>query len=679
MEHVVSIRDWFTAPECAGLGGIPTATQHARDRLESLSNEATKRQREGTKAFEYHISILPAAVQAALYKQAGQIKIGDQVFDIPPEKDKAANYCREALWTRWNNAGTKAQAKAKQKLIYITALNGLIFNQIGKMAAYKVIAEEYGVSFGSIRREFASVDSFDENDWLPVLLGKHKASSVNARKKRFAPITPEAWEFIKSDYLRKEEPAFSVCYERLKDAQKINPEWIVPSIKSLARRLQFEIPEEQRTALRKGQYAAAMMYPPQERTVADLHALEWINGDGYQHNVFVRWFNDEVLRPKTWFWQDIYSRKIVAWRCDVSENTDSIRLSLMDVCEKYGIPKEVTIDNTRAAANKWMTGGVPNRYRFKVKDDDPLGIIPMLGMKLHWSSVILGKGHGQAKPIERAFGVGGLEEFIDKHPSCEGAYTGPNPMAKPDNYGEKAIAADVFLAAIAKGVEMYNAKVNRNTEMAQGVMSFDDVFNTSYESSVIRKATSVQLQMMMLQAEAVRVNKHGTITLEAGGSIKGQKNRYYHQSMMDRVGQKLVARFDPQRLHDSIEIYTLDAVHICQAECLQKVGFGDTQAARETKRNRDRFTKATKIAAQAQKTMTALEVAAQMAPLQEEIIPDSKVVMPIRPAVAFGNVAVAQPVSQMEEDQEIEAENEHQQNFAASIAAYREQKNKNSL
>ncbi len=59
--------------------------------------------------------------------------------------------------------------------------------------------------------------------------------------------------------------------------------------------------------------------------------------------------------------------------------------------------------------------GVPNRYRFKVKPDDPLGMIPMLGIKLHWSSVLLGKGHGQAKPIERAFGNGGLEEYIDKH------------------------------------------------------------------------------------------------------------------------------------------------------------------------------------------------------------------------------------------------------------------------
>ena len=50
--------------------------------------------------------------------------------------------------------------------------------------------------------------------------------------------------------------------------------------------------------------------------------MQWINGDGYLHNVFVRWFNGDVIRPKTWFWQDV-KPKILGWRCDVSENIDS--------------------------------------------------------------------------------------------------------------------------------------------------------------------------------------------------------------------------------------------------------------------------------------------------------------------------------------------------------------------
>ena len=69
---------------------------------------------------------------------------------------------------------------------------------------------------------------------------------------------------------------------------------------------------------------------------------------------------------------------------------------------------------------------------------------------MHWTSVVAGKGWGQAKPVERAFGVGGLEEYVDKHPALAGAYTGPNPQAKPDNYGDRAVDAELFLKTLPK-------------------------------------------------------------------------------------------------------------------------------------------------------------------------------------------------------------------------------------
>lgn len=669
---------FFTAKEIAGVTGMPKLERNCLARLNNLFsqrdlNPKFKRKRQGTKAFEYHISILPLATQAALYKREGKIKVGEQVFDLP--KAKTTSYCREALWARWNKAGTRAQEKAQGVLKAVQTVSELVRSGIGKMAAYETVSNEYGISKMSLRRACAKVKDFAPEDWAPALLDRNKEVATEIKSKRFAYITPAAWDFFKADYLRLEQPTMAACYGRLTDAAPQHG-WKVPSLKSLERRIRHEVPHQQQVMLRKGEHALMSMYPSQERTVEGLHALEWINGDGYQHNVFVRWFNGEILRPKTWFWQDIYSRKIIGWRCDISENTDSIRLSLMDVCERYGVPKEVTIDNTRAAANKWMTGGVPNRYRFKVKEDDPLGIIPMLGMKLHWSSVILGKGHGQAKPIERAFGVGGMDELIDKHPLCNGAYTGPNPMAKPDNYGSKVVDAEVFLQALAAGVEMYNAKQNRRTEICQGMMSFNEAFNASYAEAPIRKATQEQLQLMMLQAEAITVNKqHATITLDAGGSLKGRKNRYHHEALFDYVGQKLVARFDPLKLHDSVEVYTLQGVRICTAECLDKVGFGDTQAAREHKRKRTQFTKANKIAAQAHKDMDALEVAAMMKPLEEEFIPETKVVEPFRPTHTtrtIGNT-VAQVQMDAEPDEDYEA------NYAENLSYLLEQKRKNSL
>ncbi len=40
-------------------------------------------------------------------------------------------------------------------------------------------------------------------------------------------------------------------------------------------------------------------------------------------------------------------------------------------------------------------GGAPNRYRFKVKEDDPKGLFLLMGAKMHWTSVVAGKGWGQ--------------------------------------------------------------------------------------------------------------------------------------------------------------------------------------------------------------------------------------------------------------------------------------------
>uniref|UniRef100_UPI0039800C3B transposase domain-containing protein n=1 Tax=Salmonella sp. s54836 TaxID=3159673 RepID=UPI0039800C3B len=89
-----------------------------------------------------------------------------------------------------------------------------------------------------------------------------------------------------------------------------------------------------------------------------------------------------------------------------------------DVVERYGIPHHAWLDNGRGFASKLLTGGVANRYRFKVREEDPTGILVALGVQIHWATPY----HGQAKPIERAFRD--LCDRVAKHPAFAGAYTG---------------------------------------------------------------------------------------------------------------------------------------------------------------------------------------------------------------------------------------------------------------
>ncbi|CNJ73667.1 transposase [Yersinia pseudotuberculosis] len=357
---------WVTAQECVGLPGLPSMQHNIRANLDKLAGEE-RRKRAGSKAFEYHINCLPPVARAAVLKAQGTVEINNQHFDIIKRPSDA--YCRESLWQHWNNASNKQREKAREKCEAVIAVAGLIDSSIDTLTAFDSVGEALNVSSANVRRWYYLAKPFDRTDWLAALVSKH-GQCMTARKMKEAECSAEAWDFFLADFLRLEQPALRTCYARLEEAAAAH-NWTIPSLSSLRRKLEREVPAEQVVLLREGQHAVMRLYPAQERSVLELDAMEWINGDGYQHNVFVRWFNGEIIRPKTWVWQDIRTRKILGYRTDVSENSDSIRLALADVVEQYGIPKHITIDNTRAAANKWMTGGVPNRYRFKVKEDDP--------------------------------------------------------------------------------------------------------------------------------------------------------------------------------------------------------------------------------------------------------------------------------------------------------------------
>ena len=613
---------WLTTQECLGLPGMPKTVAGILHRAKK-ENWVSRKKVSG-KGCEYSVCNFPPVARAAVFKRAGVVEVSGQSIEIKPVE--TGGYSRDLLWQRMNDASEKQREKARVKVEAVTAAATLIDSGVDTGTAFNSVAVSHSAPAASVRRWYYAAVKFDRADWLPALLGKYSAR----RETMDAEFTPAAWDFLVADYLRPERPSLNVCYWRLQEAAAANG-WTIPSLRSVHRRIEREIPTEQRVLLREGEHALMRLYPAQQRSILDIEAMEWINGDGYQHNVFVKWFNGEVLRPKTWIWQDVRTRKILAYRTDVSENSDSIRLSLSDVVERYGIPRHLTIDNTRAAANKWMTGGVKNRYRFKVKEDDPKGIIPLLGIQLHWTSVLFGQGHGQAKPIERAFSHGGLGELVDKHPLLAGAYTGDNPMAKPDNYGSRAIPAEDFIKALDAGIALFNSRQGRQTEACDGRLSFDEAFAESYATATVRKATAEQRRLLLLPAEAVRVSESGTFVLEAGGSLRQRKNRYFNEALINIKPNRVVVRFDPAQLHESVSVYTLDGRFIADARCIDAAAFGDTQAAREHKRHRTQYVKRVKEATKARNIMDALEVAELMPEPEQPAPVEARVVEMLRP------------------------------------------------
>ncbi|PWG62822.1 transposase domain-containing protein [Spiribacter halobius] len=607
----------FTVRQIADSLGINASTAKRRASREGWPYEETTGR--GGRRRLYPLESLPDEVQVAVLRRFLEesktpVRTRPAASRVPVD--------REALWDAFDRKPQSVKDEAARRLKALQLVERLVGQEIGRSRAVQEVAREYGEHRATLYRWLKAVKGYDPADWLAALAPGYSGRTATAE------CSPEAWEFFKAQYLREEAPSIASCHHWTAEAAKAHG-WAWPCERTVARWVQ-KIPRTLRVLKREGEHAMLRLYPSLQRTVRDLHALYWINGDGYQHNVFVRFPDGTVGRPKTWFWQDIYSRKILAWRTDRTEHSDMIRLALGDVLEHYGIPEHATIDNTRAAANKWLTAGVPTRYRFKVREEDPLGLMPQLGIEVHWTSVHKGKGHGQAKPVERAFGVGGLGEYVDKHPKLlSGAYTGPDVTAKPENYGERAIEWETFVAVLRQAIRAWNAREGRETEICAGQLSFDAAFRDSYQRNAekIRRATEAQRRMWLLAAESVTVQKDATVALRISKGPHG-RNRYSCDALIEYAGRKVVVRFDPDHLHEEVHAYQPDGRYIGAAECILAAGFGDTSAGREWARNQKRRLRAEKERAEAEVRMSAVEAA--------DYLPDPEPEEPVQTNVVRG-------------------------------------------
>ena len=335
----------------------------------------------------------------------------------------------EELSARWDRLTDIQRARANTKAEVIRGVadaherDGVLLRD-----AFTLAARGSDWSIGTLRDWYygkadkAGLVEYPRHLW-PLVLAPRHVGRVKA-----AECDAVAWQAFLADYLRPEQPPLEMSYRTLKRlADKEG--WTIPgSSKALKRRLDREVPPAAVVLARQGPQALARMRPAQIRARGSLRALQAVNADGHVFDVFVKWTDGKVERPVLTAWQDIHSGKILSWRLDRTENADGYRLSFADLLRDYGIPAHVFVDNGRGIASKMLTGGTPNRYRFKVKHDEPVGLLTQLvgPDHIHWTTPY----SGQSKPIERAFRD--LATDVAKDFRLRGAYTGNAPGAKPD-------------------------------------------------------------------------------------------------------------------------------------------------------------------------------------------------------------------------------------------------------
>lgn len=615
------MKAWWSASELAeaGLPDVPDTVRGVNRKakaegwpsMRDTLGQALSRKRQGRGGgIEYHHSVLPIRAQIALTKRAKVDAVLSET-ELPKEAERSVD------WAFWGDLTEKQQQKAKDRLAVLDAVEALVRGGLDKNASVGTVAVQHKVSARTVWNWFDLVAGKSRSDWLPALAPRHMGRVTTA------DCHPAAWEMVKADYLRGAKPPFTTCFERVSLAAKARG-WTIPSERTLFRRVETEIPKPVRVYLREGPQKLQEMYPPQERDRSKFHALEGVNVDGHTWDVFVEWPDGTKDRPVMAAIQDLHSNKVLAWRIDRSENSNLIRLCFRDVFERYGIPDKVWMDNGRGFAAKCISGGTPNRYRFKVKADEPSGILTQLGVQIHWATPY----HGQAKPIERAFRD--LCDSVAKHPAFEGAYTGNKPTNKPHNYGQRAVPLAEFLAVVEQGIRLHNGREKRRTRVCGGVRSFDQAFDLSYSKSLIRKAGPEQLRMCLLASEAVSVDRsHGTVRFLG--------NRYWAEPLHEYMGGKVVIRFDPDDLHQGVDVHQLDGRYITRADCLDAVGFEDVEGGRKHARILKAFNRK-------HRELAELEVSLNMRELVD-LIPDDidEITTPEPPAVRLvssGNAAL---------------------------------------
>lgn len=630
--RIIEHKVWFSAAELAALN-LPGLShvqrlinrmaddQHWAERVNAAGDLLSRKRAGRGGGLEYHHGVLPASAALELVKR-GYLHPSEVTLSDDLDADEALEPVVTG-WAWFDQQSSKIKAEAERRLKVIRAVSAIEKAGLGRNSAVAQAAIDANVSAATVWNWLAMVKGVASQDHLPALAPRRKGGGQEQA------IDPDLLLFFKSFYLRPSPVGFEESYRQtVKEAKKRG--LVLPCTKTLTRRLRKEVPAEVIMLKRKGMEAVINMVPAQKRTRANLHALQAVNMDGHKWDVFVHAPAKDgrparKYRPFSVVIQDLYSNKILACRTGEAETAVLTHLAIADML-KIGIPYDLTTDNGRAFASKWISGGAKTRFRFKIKEEEPLGILPQLGINIHWAK----PHHGQSKPIERAFRT--LEEKISMHPLCQGAYTGHHIDAKPDDYNTRTIPEDVFLSVIANGIAEYNAQGGRRGTCANG-RSYDQTFQDSVNAGApLRYATEEQRRTALLTAEQVRANRKN-------GMIELYGNSYYAREMMPVAGELVTVKFDPENLMNEVFVYRKTGEFLCAAPIFSAMGFYDVAAAKARAKMEKDLRKTTRLARDQQGLLSAAKLG-DMIQLEDMPVttPNSNVVRPLR---MRGNAAPA--------------------------------------
>ncbi|CAE6503390.1 conserved hypothetical protein [Nitrosomonas nitrosa] len=515
----------------------------------------------------------------------------------------------EALWKFFEGASQKLRQKAYKDAEACKAWQIMKARGIHFQKALDEIKHEFGLTKSALYEKIARIKGYDPQHWPALLVGQWKGE--NARRVLW---NEAAWFYFLKDAISPGRK-LKTAWDRTKRQAAISGWGNIPSYDT-AKADYSKIDHDVLTLLKEGETALKVKSPTVIREYSlPLHHTWSMDGRRMDLTVIDRKGKygqpNQIFRLWIYAFQEVRSRMILGYALGRALDSDLLRNAFLDAIKTTGliIPREVQPDNGMEGAAKEITGGTPWRRRGKVKEDEIIGLFPMLGIEVNWTTV----AHGQTKPIERNFLT--LAQRIETRYEFRGAYCGNSTKARPEEWDpDKAAPVELVEQAIAEEIAAYNQSPHRGNSMESKspFQVYTEQINQSGYSA--RRITQPQKRLCTYSAVAITIRRDASFTI-FGAS-------YWSEGTAKLVpGKGYYARYNPHDLSDTVYVYRKEKL-LCEAIRKELTPFNDKAAGKEIMKKRASYTKAVKQKAKALLDLTGSESREYLNNLTGRILPE---------------------------------------------------------
>jgi hypothetical protein len=489
------------------------------------------------------LSGLPASIQIAYLRDHG--------FTHTVYRDEDDSWDREPEWKR---------RIAGERLQIITAWERFLAANIGSIAE---LTDEFVKSYYTAEPD-NKLSSQTLYRWRKDYRSGGRMALIpgwGGDGKRERNIDPKAWEYFLKLFGTKQKRSISDCYFDLTYIAAENG-WRIPSLRTMQRMVQEDMPETTLILLRDGEEAFRNKCEPY--ILRDPESVNgnqvWV-GDHYWMDMFVNGRDGRPVRPWLTAWLDFRSFKLVGWVISFGPNTDTIMAAFAEgaLDKSIGLPYDIYIDNGRDYSSHEFAGR-GNRHKAKIVIDETVvqSLVAQLGITPHFAI----PKNARAKTVERFFRIVS-EKFCKRFAT----YCGSNNKERPEglddllkSHPEQIPTIDDLKAAFKEWNNQVYNQLPSDGFGRQGETP-NETFNRTRGPLRIGSEAAMRL-CFMRHTQTLKVQRNGL-------NFWGQW--YFNADLTaERLGETVYLRYRDEEM-SRVFVFSMKDEFICEAELIKRL------------------------------------------------------------------------------------------------------------